>query len=106
MIEELRQSLGKPRLSKRLEAIGLTPNEHAANYASLAAVVVPDQLPGPVPRDPDDDRVLACAKAASANAIVTGDDDLLVLGAWEGIPILRVGECLEVIAAQTLNTRG
>ncbi len=30
-------------------------------------------------RDPDDDNVLACALAADADYIVTGDDDLLVL---------------------------
>lgn len=62
-------------------------------------MVAPDQLTGKVSRDPDDDRVLECAKAALANAIVTGDDDLLVIGAWEGIAILRVGECLALIGA-------
>jgi putative PIN family toxin of toxin-antitoxin system len=39
-------------------------------------------------RDPDDDRVLECALAASAEVIVSGDRDLLVLGAFRGTPIM------------------
>lgn len=99
LLKELRQSLGKPKLAKRLQATGLSPHQHTANYASLATLVVPSPLPEPVSRDSDDDHVLACSVAASASAVVTGDDDLLVLGAHSGIAILRVSECLDVIAA-------
>lgn len=33
----------------------------------------------PIYRDPDDDKVLACASEANADYIVTGDEDLLVI---------------------------
>lgn len=98
LLDELELSLAKPRLAARLQATDLSPQGHVANYASMTALVEPAPLPTPASRDSDDDRVLACAVAASANAVVTGDDDLLVLGAYKGIAILRVGECLEVIA--------
>ncbi len=39
-------------------------------------------------RDPDDAIVLATALAANAEAIVTGDGDLLVLNEFSGIPIV------------------
>jgi len=39
-------------------------------------------------RDPDDDRVLECALAAGAKVIVSGDRDLLDLGAFRGTPIM------------------
>ena len=34
--------------------------------------------------------MLACALAARADFIVSGDDDLLVLGSFRGIPIVPV----------------
>jgi predicted nucleic acid-binding protein len=40
-------------------------------------------------RDSDDDRVIECAVAACAEYIVTEDKDLLSLGSYDGIKILR-----------------
>jgi putative PIN family toxin of toxin-antitoxin system len=39
-------------------------------------------------RDPKDDKFLDVAVAGAADMIVSGDEDLLVLGAVEGIPIV------------------
>lgn len=39
-------------------------------------------------RDKADDQILACAMEASADVVVTGDNDLLDIVAFEGIPIL------------------
>jgi uncharacterized protein len=41
----------------------------------------------PVCRDPDDDRILACAQQANADYIVTGDEDLLVIKWYAAIQI-------------------
>lgn len=38
-------------------------------------------------RDPDDDNVLAAARAGNCEVLVTGDHDLLVLGEFAGILI-------------------
>jgi uncharacterized protein len=99
MLDELIESLGKPKLAERLIATGLTPAEHAENYRGLATLVEHGRLARPASRDADDDFVLACAIAAKADAIVTGDRDLLVLGAWDGVLMLNVNDCLEVVAA-------
>jgi predicted nucleic acid-binding protein len=48
-----------------------------------------------IKKDPDDDRILECALAASAAAIVSGDSHLLALGIFHDIPILSPAECLE-----------
>lgn len=45
-------------------------------------------------RDPKDDKFLAAALAGQADCIVSGDDDLLVLSPFRGIPILRPAEFL------------
>ncbi len=54
-----------------------------------AAAVESAPLKAPVCRDPDDDRILALALAFQAEVLITGDEDLLVLHPWAGIPILR-----------------
>jgi putative PIN family toxin of toxin-antitoxin system len=42
----------------------------------------------PVCRDPDDDKILACASASGADYLVTGDEDLLVVKRHGGTEIL------------------
>ena len=46
----------------------------------------------PICRDSDDDLILACARQAEADYIVTGDEDLLVLKNYEGISIVNPRE--------------
>ena len=46
----------------------------------------------PICRDSDDDLILACARDAVADYVVTGDEDLLVLKDFEGISILKPRE--------------
>lgn len=99
LIEELRQSLEKPKLASRVGATGLSPAIHAANYRNIVEAVWPEPLPQSVSRDADDDMVLACALAANADAVVSGDKDLLDLGAWQGMAMLTPSQCLEVAAA-------
>jgi putative PIN family toxin of toxin-antitoxin system len=55
---------------------------------SRATVVSGDMAVPRTARDPDDDHILACAKAGQADYIVTGDQDLLSLERFEGIPIV------------------
>jgi len=62
-----------------------------SNLKKQMTLVVPSPLDTPICRDPDDDEILATALAGDADCIVTGDDDLLVLGEVRGIPILRPG---------------
>ncbi len=46
----------------------------------------------PICRDSDDDLILACARDAVADYVVTGDEDLLVLKNYEGISIVTPRE--------------
>ena len=62
-----------------------------AQLIRVADIVEPARGPA-VCRDPSDDRVLECAVEGRADFIVTGDQDLLCLGEYEGIPIVRVSE--------------
>jgi putative PIN family toxin of toxin-antitoxin system len=51
-------------------------------------LVTPVPLEAPVCRDTDDDVVLATALAGECVAIVTGDQDLLILDPFQGIRVL------------------
>jgi predicted nucleic acid-binding protein len=60
-------------------------------------MVAAPPLPQPVCRDPDDDAVLACALAAQADLIVSGDDDLLVLKQFQEIRIVTPTQAVKMI---------
>jgi len=53
-------------------------------------------LPG-VTRDPKDDPVVACAVEGEARFIVSGDQNLLVLGAHRGVHVVTPREFLVLL---------
>lgn len=69
------------------------------NYRRLVTLATTRQLVQQISRDLDDDWVLACALAVRADLIVSGDDDLLVLRHFQGIPIATPTQALQVIEA-------
>jgi predicted nucleic acid-binding protein len=64
-------------------------------YASLAKTVRPSVIEPVVKNDPDDDKVLACARSANVDAILSGDIHLLSLREYAGIAIITVNQFLE-----------
>ncbi len=88
LVAEVRDVLARPKLAPVLARNQTTAELLTTDYAALASVVVPAVLPTPIAVDPDDDAVLACAVAARADAIVSGDHHLLDLQAYQAIPIL------------------
>jgi uncharacterized protein len=100
MLVELAKSLSKQRFTKQILKTGLTKEQHLLRYGMLVSIIAPAGLSKAYSRDPDDDRVIACAIAAQAHMLVTGDDDLLVLESVEGVSILTVADSLALIAAQ------
>ena len=67
------------------------------HYAMLAQVIAPAQIRRVVAKDVDDDAVLACALAAQADCIVSGDAHLLNLKHYQGMPIIDPAEALRVL---------
>ena len=106
LIEELIHVLSYPRI---VERIRLDDAELAAILEALLskAEVVPGQLclPG-VTRDPKDDAVVACAKEGEADVIVSGDQDLLVLGEYEGIRVVTPRRFVEILVSLSMQGGG
>jgi putative PIN family toxin of toxin-antitoxin system len=59
---------------------------------SNAAITPGQRLPDVTLRDPEDIAVLSCAIEGKTNYIISGDLDLVELGAFRGIPILSPAE--------------
>ena len=96
LLEELTDVLTRPAATKRLAVVGKSPREVLADYLDANDLVEPVDSPR-VARDPDDDQVLACALAAKASLIVSGDRDLLELGTVRDIRILTAAQALAVL---------
>jgi uncharacterized protein len=47
--------------------------------------------------DPDDNHILECASAAGSDYIVSGDKDLLRLGRYDSIRIVKVADFLGLV---------
>lgn len=97
IIGEIRKVLDYSHIKEKynLSSAGV---ESALYLLEHEAVVVPD-IPqiSVIKEDPDDDKILACALAAEAGYIVSGDKHLLELGRYEGIRIVPAGEFLRLI---------
>ena len=91
--------VARPKFSQRIHAAGLSAASLVQDYTRLAEIVEPAPLAVPVSRDPDDDVVLATALAARATLIVSGDQDLLVLGTFADVRILNAADALRVLSA-------
>ena len=101
LLTELHGTFAKPRLAKALAASAREIAELVDDYRRLATLTRPAPLDRCYSRDPDDDHVIACALAARADFIVTGDDDLLALGEVEGVAVRTIAGFLAETAGMS-----
>ena len=94
LLLELVTAFSKPKLR------ALIPEGKISDLVSLvheSARVVKPAAPVTACRDPKDNAVLECALAGKVSAIVSGDNDLLVLNPFHSIPIIPPKKALELI---------
>ena len=75
------------------------PEEIAAGrkwITEMARMVKPAVRLDIIKEDAPDNRILECASAAGSDYIMSGDKDLLRLGRYDSIRIVRVAEFLEL----------
>ena len=95
LLSELAEVLARPKFDEIVRRSDSSRESMLLQVSMLAEVIDPPPLPQPVCRDPDDDAVLALAIAAQADLVVSGDDDLLSLASFEGIPLLSPAMALQ-----------
>jgi uncharacterized protein len=98
LLEELESRLARPKFTEYLGE-----SKRRAVVADLARSAVQVELAGTVKvcRDPDDNKLLEIAAVGRADFLVTGDQDLLVLNVFQGIPILTPTRVLDVLTQPT-----
>jgi putative PIN family toxin of toxin-antitoxin system len=97
LVEELRHTLAYRKFAARIERYKTSVDALTAQYAAIVSLVAPAAITPTVLRDPDDDAVLACALAAQADLIVSGDKDLLVLEQFQGMRIMTAAQAVNII---------
>jgi len=99
LLAELTDVIGRAKFDAIFTRTNTSRERSVAEVRRLAEVIEPPPLPQPVRRDPDDEEVLALAMAAKVELIVSGDDNLLSLRSFQGIPILAPAEAVSLIGA-------
>lgn len=104
ILSELDDVLQRPKFESLLASLDSSAQAVLIQYAALATLVHPVYTPAVVERDPDDDVVLACAIAAGASYIVSGDSDLLDIDTYRGIDIVSASQFLKHLAERGQTT--
>ena len=102
LLTELREVLAREHLASRLIAQQSSIEQAIGFYGELAIRISPLTTPRVVANDPDDDHVIACAVAANAKLIVSGDKKhLLPIKTYQGISIVTAAEAVNRLAASS-----
>ncbi len=91
MFYELQGVLSRKKFGLAEQLVETVMNE----VTGLSDMVFPRRSVSVIERDPDDNMVLECALEYRAQAIISGDEHLLALAAFENIPILTPAQYLE-----------
>jgi putative PIN family toxin of toxin-antitoxin system len=91
MLYELQGVLSRKKFGLAEQLVETVMNE----VTGLSDMVFPRRSVSVIERDPDDNMVLECALEYRAQAIISGDEHLLALAAFENIPILTPAQYLE-----------
>lgn len=96
ILAEIRQVLLRPKIRKYH---GWTDEQidTFVTFLYTQSLVTEGKLPVNVARDPSDNKFLSCAREAVVEYLVSGDDDLLELKAYEGTAIVSPAAFLDTL---------
>ncbi len=97
-IGEVLVVLSRPELVRKFRGFGDLNRQAVFDRLAAAEIVEVRAIPA-VARDPKDDVFLATAAAAHADYLVSEDNDLLVLGEYDGVRIVDAATFLAIIEA-------
>lgn len=95
--DEVMTVLEYPKFSLTEREIKVIIEEEVLPYFEV--IEVTDKIKG-ICRDAADDKFIACAVSASADFIVSGDNDLLDIGRYKSVKILSASELLRMFKSE------
>lgn len=100
LLEEIDEVLRYPRIRRRHGWSEEEITDFVGRLAEMAAFTKGQVKVAAVPKDPDDDPLVACAIEGKADFLVSGDQHLLGVGSYAGIRIVTPAAFLEWLAAE------
>lgn len=97
LLLELSDVLGRAKFAHKIATAQFSVDQIVERYALLTTVIHPPAITPTILDDPDDDQVLACALAAKAKLIVSGDRHLLGLKTFSDAPIVNAAQAVTLL---------
>jgi putative PIN family toxin of toxin-antitoxin system len=98
ILSEIEEARRRPAIVRRFRRSEEWIIQFLATLREAAPVVEPVPVEA-IPEDPPDNLILGTAIAARADYLVSGNDHLLALGRFEGVPIVTPRRFLEILEA-------
>ncbi|HEY8600632.1 MAG TPA: putative toxin-antitoxin system toxin component, PIN family [Thermomicrobiales bacterium] len=96
VLREITEVLARPQLRRKYRSIPTRDPFALLSILTYAHVVDVKTVPA-ISRDPKDDKFLATVYAASADYLVTEDQDLLILQEYEGTQIVTAAQFVAIL---------
>lgn len=103
LLVELHEVVERHKFARKIELLRTTPSSMIVAYLAIVNLVSVSEAKRVVVRDHDDDEVIACAVAANADFVITGDRHLLEMGRHHEIQIITVSDALDRIADESAS---
>lgn len=103
ILEEIRQVFNYPKLAKLMEKNNITRQEvyDFLDKMSRVALITPGKLDiDVIPKDPADNKIIACALEGDADFIISGDQHLTDLKIFQSIKIIDPAAFLKIVNIQ------
>lgn len=103
ILEEIRQVFNYPKLAKLMEKNNITRQEVYGflDKMSRVAIITPGKLDiDVIPKDPADNKIIACALEGDADFIISGDHHLTDLKIFQSIKIIDPAAFLKIVNIQ------
>lgn len=93
ILNELKSALSYDKFELERKTI----EERVEYYLVLAEIVSIENPVDEIQEDPEDNKILSCAKEGDADYIVSGDEHLLKLEEFRGTRIMTAGKLLDLL---------